>query len=407
MIAEPANKLEAEVSRLETLYFVSTILYRREVKAKYREARHSDRPIEFRSTGWRREVAKNAGHFKQIVEELLPRSLRETIFVRLVSALEVFLTDVVREVYAARRDLLETDSHIELSYRYLGSLQTTSELITFLVNKDCRALTSGGFMKATKYFKDRLGIDIASAQSFNTLKEIHERRHLLVHRLGYTDELYRNTYGQHTHRVSIDETFLLESIKSIRDFSAKVVAGADSVISGGPAARLPKTLDEISIDVEVCSPEADRLTSPDFSFLYNERYYSTRDMLVERSVSGPRVKLKLRGEKKVIRVFLRKVQVLAKVKKLVILVPSKTTNAKDVSPATIERVRQALPGGLWDRETAASIAKALGLRSRTVEEALRQLQLSGVGRYAGAIPETSSVATPQNHNNNKSSGPEG
>lgn len=387
MIAEPANKLEAEVGRLETLYFVSTILYRREVKAKYREARHSDHPIEFRSMGWKQEVAKNAGHFKKIVEELLPRSLRETIFVRLVSALEVFLTDVVREIYAVRRDLLQTDSPVELSYRYLGSLQTTSELFTFLVNKDCRSLTSGGFKKVAQYFKTRLGIDIAASPTFTTLKLIHERRHLLVHRLGYTDEEYRHTHGQHTHRVSIDEVFLLESIKAIRDFSVDVVARASSVI-GGRVAPIPKGLNELSIDVEVCSPEGDQITSAEFSFLYNERYYSTRDMLVERSVSGPRVKLKLRGEKKVIRVYLRKVQVLAKAKKLVILIPSKTTNAKEVSPATIERVRQALPAGLWGRGTATSIAKTLGLRSRTVEAALRQLQISGAGRYAESTPVT-------------------
>ena len=397
MIADPANKLESEVSRLETLYFVSTILYRREVKAKYREARPSDRPIEFRSNGWKKEVAKNAGHFKQIVDELLPRSLRETIFVRLVSALEVFLTDVVREVYAARRDLLATDIHIELSYRYLSSLQTTSDLVTFLVNKDCRALTSGGFTKITKYFRDRLGIDLAGARGFNRLKEIHERRHLLVHRLGYTDEQYREEHGQRTHRVSIEETFLLESIKLIRDFSADVVLKAGSVIVRGPEVRFSKTLNEIAIVVEICSPEADQLTSPNFSFLYNERYYSTRDMLVERSVSGSRVALKLRGEKKVIRVFLRKVQNLAKAKKLVIVVPSKTTNAKTVSVATIERVRQALPSGPWDRQTAKSVAKTLGLGPRTVEAALRQLQLSGIGVYAETTPDARSAASPQNN----------
>jgi hypothetical protein len=154
---------------------------------------------------WKREVAKNAGHFKQIIEELLPRTLRETIFVRLVSALEVFLTDIVREVYAGRRDLLESDTHIELSYRYLSSLRSTSDLITFLVDRDCRALTSGGFKKTTKYYRERLGIDIGGLSHFNSLSEIHERRHLLVHRLGFTDEQYRHMYGSDRRRVSIDD----------------------------------------------------------------------------------------------------------------------------------------------------------------------------------------------------------
>lgn len=378
MIADAATTLGVEVSRLETLYFVGTILYRRESKAKYREARGSDKPIEFKSAGWKREVAKNAGHFKQIIEELLPRTLRETIFVRLVSALEVFLTDVVREVYAARHDLLESDTHIELSYRYLSSVRSTSDLITFLVDRDCRALTSGGFKKATTYYKGKLGIDIAGFSHFKALSEIHERRHLLVHRLGYTDEQYRHLYGGDAHRVSIDESFLLESIKTVREFSADVVTRADSIISAKPAARIQKGLNEVSMELELRSHKADQMTSPDYSFLYNERYYSLRDMLVERSVSGTRVALRLRGEKKVIRVFLRKIKGLATAKELIIMTPSKTTNAKELSDTTVERVRQALPSGPWDRSAAKAVAKATGLKWRTVEAAIRHLQLSGI-----------------------------
>ena len=151
MIADAGNKLDAEIARLEMLYFVSTILYSREVKAKYREARHADKPVVFRSSQWKRVVAKNAGHFKQIVENLLPRSLRETIFVRLVSAVEVFLTDVIREMYAIRPDMLQTDNVVELSYQRLTSLRTRSEVITYLVNTDCRRLTSGGFNELKKY----------------------------------------------------------------------------------------------------------------------------------------------------------------------------------------------------------------------------------------------------------------
>jgi len=378
MIADAANKLGVEISRLETLYFVSTILYRRESKAKYREARGADKPVEFKSAGWKREVAKNAGHFKQIIEELLPRTLRETIFVRLVSALEVFLTDIVREVYAARRDLLESDTNIELSYRYLSSLRTTSDLISFLVDRDCRALTSGGFKKTTKYYKERLGIDIAGSSHFNALSEIHERRHLLVHRLGYTDEQYRHMYGSDTRRVSIDESFLLESIKTMRDFAAEVVNRADSIIAAKPPARIQKGHNEVLLELELRSHKADQMTSPDYTFLYNERYYSLRDMLVERSVVGTCVALRLRGDKKVIRVFLRKIKGLATAKELIIMTPSKTTNAKELSAATIERVRQALPSGPWDRMAAKAVAKATGLKWRTVEAAIRHLRLSGI-----------------------------
>jgi hypothetical protein len=133
VIIDAKNKLDAEISRLETLYYVSTILYGKEMRAKYKQSSARQAlPVIFRSAGWEREVAHNAGHFRVIVEKILPQTLRETILVRMVSALEVFFTDTVREVYASRRDLLQRQGPIELPYAKLVSIQSASELITTL-----------------------------------------------------------------------------------------------------------------------------------------------------------------------------------------------------------------------------------------------------------------------------------
>ena len=96
VIDEARNKLEAEVAKLETLYYVSTITYKRDAKAHYRKSKGTDTPVVFEAGDRKREVAHNAGHFKAIVDEVLPKTLRETIFVRLISAIEVFHVDLAQ-----------------------------------------------------------------------------------------------------------------------------------------------------------------------------------------------------------------------------------------------------------------------------------------------------------------------
>ena len=327
VVNEARSKLEAEISKLETLYFVSTITYKNEVKAQYRCSKGGDKAIVFKTADWEREVAHNAGHFKAIVDRILPQTLRETIFVRLISAVEVFHVDLVRAIFSFRRDLLSRDQKVELPYAYLASITTLSELITKLVDRDCRAITSGGFDDATKFFRQRFKIDLKQLPGYKHLSEAHDRRHLLVHRLGLTDEHFRHAYKQTRRRVSLDQLYLLGSINHIRNY-ADALIGEAAKLAIAPGKTVNRGKSDLSLHLKLESSEASDLTSPDFFFLYNEKYYSLRDLVRERNVVDDEIRLSLRGDSKVLRVYLRKIQVFADQNKLVILTPSKTRNVK-------------------------------------------------------------------------------
>lgn len=376
VITEALTKLESEITRLETLYFVSTITYKREAKDRYRKSRGADRPIEFQTPEWKREIAHNAGHFKAMVDGVLPKTLRETIFVRLVSALEVFHVDIVRAVYALRRDLLQRESTIELPYSYLATLDTLPELITRLVDRDCRAITSGGFEYATKFYKQRFNIELKSIPAYGKLKEIHDRRHVLVHRLGYTDDQYRHSYRYTHRRVSVDQPYLLSSIQFIRSFVQEIVKQTSSLAASSIAAPSSRGLSDLAVHVKLQSLEAEAMTSPEFFFLYNEQYYCLRDLIRERSVLGQEVNLSLRGKSNVLRVYLRKIKVLAKQGQLAIVTPSKTRNVKVVSEEILQKVRQRLPTTSGEVPDEKVIAKELGLKTETVKKAIRHLSLT-------------------------------
>jgi hypothetical protein len=331
VIDEARNKLEAEMAKLETLYYVSTITYKREAKAHYQNSKGTDTPVVFEAGDWKREIAHNAGHFNAIVDEVLPKTLRETIFVRLISAIEVFHVDLVRAIFTFRRDLLARDQVVELPYAYVASLNTLSELITKLVDRDCRAITSGGFEDATKFYKRRFNIDLKALTGYKQLSASHDLRHVLVHRLGYTDEQYRKAYKSKRRRISVDEPYLLETIKQTRVYADSLVVHATKL----SVASIKKPLrdqSDLSLHIRADSPEAADLSSPEFFFLYNERYYALRDLIRERHIADQEVRLALRGDSKVLRVYLRKVRAFADQSKLSILTPSKTRKVKEPKP---------------------------------------------------------------------------
>jgi hypothetical protein len=327
VIDEARSKLEAEIGRLETLYFVSTITYKREAKAHYKKSKGADKPVIFEAGDWKREVAHNAGHFSAIVDDVLPKTLRETIFVRLISAVEVFHVDLVRAIFTFRRDLLSREQPLELPYAYVASLTTLSELITKLVDRDCRAITSGGFGDATKFYKQRFQIDLKGLPGYKELAAAHALRHILVHRLGHTDEQYRRTYKPKKRRVSVDQPYLLEAVKQLRLYADALIVHA-AKLAVPVATRLLRDQNDLALHLQVDSPEAAELTSPDFFFLYNERYYMLRDLIRERHFVDHEVRLALRGDSKVLRVYLRKIRSLSEHSKLTILTPSKMRTVK-------------------------------------------------------------------------------
>jgi hypothetical protein len=327
IVDDARRKLEAEIARLETLYFVSTITYKREAKEHYRKSQGADKAIVFEAGDWKREVAHNAGHFKAIVEDVLPKTLRETIYVRVISAVEVFHVDLVRAIFTFRRDLLARNQVIELQYGYLASLTTISELITKLVDKDCRAMTSGGFEDAIKFYKQRFQIELKALSGYKQLAAAHDLRHILVHRLGFTDESYRRQYKSKKRRVAVDEAALLALLKHIRSYADALLKQVEKLTVTAPA-RASRDQSDLSLHVQIDSPEAAELTSPDYSFLHNERYYTLRDYIRERRVDGSEVRLMLRGDQNVLRIYLKKVKTLAKHEKLTILTPSKTRTVK-------------------------------------------------------------------------------
>lgn len=205
----------------------------------------------------------------------MPRYAREVIFVRLVSTLEVFLVDLVRDLFVHDSSLFHDQKKVlEISHAELLGTNDLTHLRNRLINGELRQLHSKGMRETAKYYDARLGLGFASlGLDLATFWEMVDRRHLLVHRLGRADEQYRKKYGYDKKAALTITAEYLKLVLNLADqFVAKMDARVSEVIA--PAADRPdRAADRVEVHLEAAatSTEGDLALQPGFVFVVNDR----------------------------------------------------------------------------------------------------------------------------------------
>lgn len=176
----------------------------------------------------RRPLKQLAFHARDVY----PQLLRSTLLIRLVSAYEAFLTDSLREIGGWSLDFLKSDQRLDFSQQHLLALLEKDGIGQFLLNKTMRALSSGGFREITKFY-GKIGIDVApSGVSLKEIEEIHDRRHLHVHRGGLADEQYVKSYTSAGVVIGVvipvDEHYFLTAIKTLESSALHIQKQLDA-----------------------------------------------------------------------------------------------------------------------------------------------------------------------------------
>lgn len=164
--------------------------------------------------------------------DVYPQMLRSTLLIRLVAAYEALLTDSLREVGVWSLDFLKSDQRLDFSQEHLLALVEKRGVEQFVLNKTLRFLSSGGFKEIVKFY-GKMGIDITpSGVPLKDLEEIHDRRHLYVHRGGTADEQYCNNYPSSGAVLGVllpvDEGYLLTSIKQLENSAVHIQKQLDA-----------------------------------------------------------------------------------------------------------------------------------------------------------------------------------
>ena len=157
------------------------------------------------------------------LSETYPSILRESLFVRAISQFETFLVDTVREISERTKEPFKKQEKLSYPQAQLLSFKSIHELHEDIIQNECRQLTSRGFDYITRYYESQFGIRFSdSTVDISRIREMHERRHLFVHRMGVVDEQYQQLFAPELKvgdQLKVAEKYFQEAINTLIDLA--------------------------------------------------------------------------------------------------------------------------------------------------------------------------------------------
>jgi hypothetical protein len=327
------------------------------------------------------EVLRGAHNLLHKLKTQFPKFLRETIFVRLISALEVFLIDAVRDIFLARRDLFQSGNKIEFTFGEVLSATSITEVWTKVINRELRKLHSQGFKEVVKFYNNRLDIDLSTfPSSISIIQELHDRRHLLVHRLGKADDQYRHRYDSRLKSLPVSEEYLLNSMHQILEFARFVAGAAQTRANQKIDTSESKANDaEASVVIEFLSEEAKAVTVKGFHFAMDDKIGSLDDILTSYRWEEGRLTMAFAGDSASVRAYLRILKRLARKDQLIIHerqifrlepIPRRQCN---LSREALEAMAKQLPHRPWSTDIHREMANRFKISNTHARDAIRRI----------------------------------
>lgn len=152
--------------------------------------------------------------------------LEEMTLIRIISILENFLLDVIKTTfYHDKTCFYEPKQTIEFQISEFLS-KDMNELEEKFIEEKVGNLHRQGFNEVKKYYKKILNIDFnnfnitidSENYDIKYIHKIHDTRHLLIHRLGKTDEKFNREYNYSGKRIVLSEEDVILYLQIIDDF---------------------------------------------------------------------------------------------------------------------------------------------------------------------------------------------
>ena len=305
------------------------------------------------------------------------RILRETLFVRLVSALEVFRHDVLRLILIVRKDLLNRPDPISFTAAEIIGTGSLEHLIGRLVDDEVSRISEQGLDGFVSFMQQKAKLNFGSCPTpLPTLKEMLERRNLIVHRLGVTDANYRKRYSDVSSRLAVDEAYLRAAFRGAVDFARFVDRGLQRIVAAPSLEERRNGIRMAVIEVSPLTSAGDAAISATHEVVAGDgTFVLLSDLLIGNVGRYERVMV-LRGERKYIDKYEREVQSLHDRKQLILVRWNKLSlrRYKDsFDRATLDAVRVLLPERPWPADLHKSIASQLGISRKHAYSAIYEI----------------------------------
>lgn len=278
----------------------------------------------------------------------------------------------------------------QLSQAEILSIKSPASFYNKVINRECRKLSSSGFSEIVKYYKKHFQIEVSGfAPGKNKMEEYHERRHLLVHKLGRTDNQYRIKYNTTKLSISVDDDYLCECIEDLSSFCEMVNNQLVYQLKNEFAPNNKKTKEverKVTLKIMFQSEAKDlEYFQNDYEFWSQDEFSVLGDILdnkvnidsntIEYNISGTFAQV--RSYTRIIRRAQKKEKFEVEITKERVKSSGKLVN-RILDEEILKQIEEKLPQQPWKTGIHKEIASELEVSNKLVSTAIQQLIAKGV-----------------------------
>lgn len=309
---------------------------------------------------------------------------RELIYIRIISALELFLIQSVRDIFKQTSEPFRSNhKKVELNYSQILNISTVSEVRNYLLNKETRPLSSAGYEDVVKYYKQQLGINISDiGVGLHKMKYYHQIRHILVHRLGKVDKRFKKEFGYKKTYIQVTEDLLMSLFNDVYYYAEKVSEKVVKLITDNNKIEVYKKFRGERLRIEFDSKITDKVNflEPEFHFWVGDEVFYLEDLGINIVSKGARYIVEIWGDDEILKSYKKNVkQRLRTSKHFENTVIQQISHPKIFNEAIILGVSKLLPkSGLWPNDIRKKIASTLGISNNNVDRIIKVLNDRGM-----------------------------
>lgn len=289
----------AELSNLKRLYFV-TLRAQQLFAANIKQLSHGEELQPILSKKY--DPKLNVPHHldaKAFLKKDAALYLREVIFVRLMSAVEVMLIDYAYNLLSANRMTL-LGKKVEIDTNLLTTFSNLDDLWSKIIKDECRNLNGRKFSDVTEYFQRKFDLKLQSFAEHKQIEEMYDRRNILVHALGQTDEAYRKKYSYDSSFLSVDESYLMKVFSLLEDFHSLLRRLTFKKLNHSQPLSDIKRNYQVKVNVRIIDEAAAPLFSPELRIPSSSGDAILSDLVKNKVASQNDVGIVLSGSKPII-----------------------------------------------------------------------------------------------------------
>lgn len=299
------------------------------------------------------------------------KNLSEIVFIRVISGLEVYMKDSILEIFRKNKlPFKNLKKDLKFDYNELLSFKSTADIVNKLIKTELREVKNGGISELVKYYNNTFGLEInIDSPEFKKLLKYHDQRHILVHRLGKTDEIYRKKYGSNIFTISIDEDYLMTCIDDFNSFGNEIEKLLNLKFKDEyyriQQSKKPEKQIRFSVEILKGKPE---IFNFNYEFWVDEQPVMFGNILRDREdIDTKKFIISIAGKNREIENYIKIVDSFASKNKIKVeYLLKKKKQLPPLSKETLIKIKELLPPIPWEIKVIDEISLELNLSKRDV-----------------------------------------